>query len=355
MSKMMRRLAALSAVALLVTACGGDDDTADEPAGQPEDTEASAEEPAEQPEQTAEQPEQTAADQDSLVLGVSNLGLSFPFTASISDGMEAAAAELGIQLVTLDAGGDLDTQVNDVQDLIAQGVDGILLIPLDGAAAESIVDDIVAAGIPVMSVAVQVGDASQRDLKDVYPGLAALITQDEIATGAIAGEIAIELVPGGGQVAIVEGAAGFPENTTRVQEFTTVVEAAGFEIVASQPGDWVPDVAQATCQNLITANPDLVLIYALSDDMAAGCGEATEAAGVDVKIVGVGGSSLGIDAITDGAVAGTVCYQPVAMGETALQAMVDLLTGAATFEGDFVSYDTPGITAENLDECVPQW
>lgn len=294
---------------------------------------------------------------ETFVVGVSNLGLSFPFPASISDGIAARASELGVEIVEFDAQGDVDKQTNDVDDLIAQDVDAILLLPLDGGVAESHVEAANEAGIPIIAVAAQVGDPNERDLRDVFPGLVALVTQDELEAGAAAGDIAVELLPDGGEVAIIEGAAGFAEVTTRAVLFEErLAEAdAEFEIVARQPGDWLPDVAEAACQNILASNPGVVLIYAQSDDMSVGCAQAIASAGSDAITIGIGGSGLGIDAIRDGTVAGTVCYKPFDMGELALQTMYDHLSGATVLDGEFVTYETPPITADNVDDCDPQW
>lgn len=347
--------ALLTALLLLLAACGSGgeasgDETADAGGATADGTEEAAGDDG-----TAEATQ--AAEGDDLTVGVANLGLSFPFPASIGEGIAAAADELGVQVVELDAAGDAATQSDDVEDLIAQGVDGVLLLPVDSAVAEGVVDRLVEADIPVVAVASQVGDPEQREIEDVYEGLVALVTQEEVAAGEQAAEIVLDVVPDGGDVAIVEGQAGFAEVSTRAVGFEEVLESAEaeYEIVARQPGDWLPDVAEATCQNLLASNPDLAAIYAQSDDMAAGCAEAADAAGVEVPIVGIGGAALGIDAIAAGDIAGTVCYKPIDMGELAMQTLYDHLTGASTETEQFVTYETPAITAENVDDCEPQW
>jgi len=349
--------ALLTALLLLLAACGsggdgagGEPATPDGPTADGGDTE-----PAAGGEETAAAA--PAAEGENLTVGVANLGLSFPFPAAIGEGIAAAAGELGVELVELDAGGDAATQSDDVNDLIAQGVDGVLLLPVDSAVAEGVVDSLVEADIPVVAVASQVGDPEQREIDDVYEGLVALVTQEEVAAGEQAAEIVLDVVPDGGNVAIVEGQAGFAEVATRAVGFEEVLASADaeYEIVARQPGDWLPDVSEATCQNLLASNPDLDVIYAQSDDMAVGCAEAVEAAGADVPIVGIGGAALGIDAIAAGQIAGTVCYKPIDMGELAMQTLYDHLTGASTETEQFITYDTPAITPETVDDCEPQW
>ncbi|GAA2874191.1 sugar ABC transporter substrate-binding protein [Streptosporangium fragile] len=290
-------------------------------------------------------------------IGVSNLGLSFPFPAAIGKGIKDEAAKLGVKIVELDAQGKADKQSNDIQDLMAQQPDGVLMLPVDSGVAQGLADKLKAAGIPTVAVASQVGDPKTRQLKDVYPGLVALVTQDEYAAGGKAGEIAAQVLPGGGKIAIVEGAAGFAEVVNRWQEFPVSAEAKGakFEVVARQPGDWVQDKAQSACQNMLASNPDVQLFYAQSDDMAVGCAKAVKAAGSKAQIVGIGGSKLGVDAVQAGDVAGTVCYKPEDLGKLALTTLYKHLTGEQKQDAAFVTYDTPPITKDNVAECTPQW
>lgn len=293
---------------------------------------------------------------EGLVIGVSNLGLSFPFTAAMSRGIQEAADELGVEIVEFDGQADTVKQTNDIQDLITQEVDGIILIPLDSAIAVGWVDEINEAEIPVVATGVQVSDGD-RELTDVYPGLVALITQDEIQAGCISGQAVVELLPDGGEIAILEGAAGFNEVIWRNEGFMEILEAAGnFEIVAQQPGNWIAEDGEAACQNMLQANPEIDLIYAHNDDMGVGCQRAVESAGSEALVFTISGGTVpGLNLVEDGDMAGTICYRPATMGAIALITMVKQLTGAEEYDAAFISYTTPLITADNLDICPSEW
>lgn len=299
----------------------------------------------------------TSGPQKVSSIGVSNLGLSYPFPAAISAGIKEAAAAKGVTVTELDAQGKADKQAADVQDLIGQKPDGVIILPVDGGVAQGLVDQLKKAKIPTVAAASQVGDPKTRKIEDVYPGLIALVTQNEVKTGLTAGEAALKILPDGGKVAIIEGASGFAENTLRVQDFTKPATAAGktLTIVAQQPGDWVPDKAQSACQNILVSNPDVQLFYALSDDMAVGCSKAVKAAGKTIPIIGVGGSKLGIDAVKTGDVAVTVCYKPKDLGEITFNTLYAYLTTGQTPNPRFISYNTPAITKDNVSDCDPQW
>ncbi len=297
-----------------------------------------------------------ASDTDSLTVGVSNLGLSFPFPSAIGEGIKAKAEELGVKIVELDAQGETEKQANDVQDLIGQAPDGVLLLPVDSGVAVGLVDQLNSADIPVVAVASQVGDPAERELDDVYDGLVALVTQQELASGRTAGELALKAVPDGGKLAVVEGAAGFAEVELRFAEFLDPAEEAGvtFDVVARQPGDWTAEASQAACQNMLSGDPDIDLFYAESDDMGVGCAQAVKAAGSDAKVIGIGGAQLGIDGVESGQLFGTVCYKPFDLGGLAMQTLFDHLTGEEK-EAEFVTYETPAIDASNVGDCDPQW
>ena len=85
---------------------------------------------------------------EDLTVGVSNLGLSFPFPSAIGEGIQRRADELGVKIVQVDAQGEAEKQANDVQDLIGQQPDGVLLLPVDSGVATGLVDQLTEADIP---------------------------------------------------------------------------------------------------------------------------------------------------------------------------------------------------------------
>lgn len=289
-----------------------------------------------------------------FTIGISNQGLSVTFPAAIGKGIADEAKAMGFQVVELDAQFSADKQVNDVQDLISRKVDGILLIPVDAGLSSRLVDSATKAGIPIASVHGQVG--ADKPLSEVYKGLEFLYIEDEVKAGATAAQIAIDAMPSGGKVAIIEGQAGFAEVKLRAQDFkTTLTKTGKFTVVANQPGDWTAEKAQAACQSILSAQPDVALFYAESDDMGVGCSKAVKAANSKAKVIGIGGSKTGVEAVTNGDMLGTVCYKPFTEGQEATKLFAQVLQGAWTNKGKLITYDTPGITKANVSSCSPQW
>ena len=294
-----------------------------------------------------------------MSFGLSTVGLSYPFAAAIAKGFQAAAARAGVEAIVLDAQGRVQKQADDIDDLISQKVDGIALMPLDSVVAQSWVDRATAAGVAVVAVGSQIGDPRTRALQDVYPKLVALVTQDEVAAGREAGQLAARILPRDrtANIAIIEGAPGFAEVLQRASGFRQGLEAsrAHYRVVASQPGDWTADKADVTCQNILAAHPDIDLFFNEADDMAVGCAHAARAAGSHAKLVGIGGSKLAIVSIEAGRVDGTVCYKPEDLGALAFAALYENAIGRKPRHAGFVTYRTPGVTRPEVGQCTAQW
>ena len=301
----------------------------------------------------------TATAASPLRFGLASAGLSYPFAAAIARGFEEQAARAGVTAIVLDSQGSVQKQANDIDDLLAERVAGIVLMPLDAVVAESWVDRAAAAGVPVVAVGSQVGDPKTRPLRAVYPKLAALVTQDEVAAGREAGRLALRLLPPDrvARIAIIEGAPGFPEVVQRAEGFRQALDGAHarYRILASQPGDWTADGADAACQNILAAHPDIDLFFNEADDMAVGCAHAVRSAGSRARLIGIGGSRLAMVSLAAGRIDGTVCYEPRELGMLAFEALYARVRGGGPARAAFITYPTPGITRANASACPAQW
>ena len=294
-----------------------------------------------------------------MSFGLSTVGLSYPFAAAIAKGFRDAAQRVGARASVLDAQGRVQKQANDIDDLIGERVDGIAVMPLDSVVAQSWVDRAATAGIAVVAVGSQVGDPRAHALNDVYPRLVALITQDEVAAGREAGELAARLLPRNrtAHIAIIEGAPGFAEVLQRAAGFRAGLESqhVDYRVVASQPGDWTAEKADITCQNILAAHPDIDLFFNEADDMVIGCAHAARAVGSHARLIGIGGSKLAIVSIKAGRIDGTVCYKPEELGALAFNTLYDHVTGVKPRHAGYITYRTPGVTRADVGQCAGQW
>src|SRR5438045_2388195 len=94
-----------------------------------------------------------ATAQQNITIGVSLAQDDNPFYIAMLRGIRGRAQELGWDVATVSANEDKLKQINGVQDLIARGVKGILISPIDAVGVNAAYDAAAAAKIPIVSVA----------------------------------------------------------------------------------------------------------------------------------------------------------------------------------------------------------
>ena len=154
------------------------------------------------------------------------------------------------------------TQVSQIEDLINQGVDGLLVNPMDSNACIQVLEKAKEAGIPVVLVDQGI-EAGHEDLYVTF------ISTDNFAGGQAAGERMAEVLGGAGNVIIVRGANGSRRAMTAPRASRPASRATGLELINEQPGDWVVDKAMQVTENMIQADPDIQGIFCCSDNMLA--------------------------------------------------------------------------------------
>lgn len=302
----------------------------------------------------------TAAYAKDITLAFVTTNQQNPAEVSMTSGFKEEGEKLGAKVLILDARGSVEKMTNAVDDLIAQGVNGIAVITLDSTVAQSWVDKANEANIPFTAVAVQVGDPAKRSFKDVYPGLSALVGQDYIVSGERLGEEAAKMLPKDhtAKIGIVEGMPGYALVKQLSDGFKQSLDKAGvkYDIVMSQPTDWTPAKGESVCQNALVANPDIDLFFSHAEDMAIGCAKAiTDAGSKAMLLTAAGGSKLGIPLIKSGEITVSMCETWKNTGALGAKSLFEAASDASTPKARLVEYKPAFITKENVDSCPPQW
>src|SRR5438067_11902198 len=94
-----------------------------------------------------------AAGQQKTTIGVSLAQDDNPFYIAMLRGIRARAQELGWEVATVSANEDKVKQINGVQDLVARGVKGVLISPIDAVGVNAAYDAAKAGNVPIVSVA----------------------------------------------------------------------------------------------------------------------------------------------------------------------------------------------------------
>jgi ribose transport system substrate-binding protein len=286
---MNKLITSLCALMLLTAACGRDDDAGGGGGGEAQ-----------------------------VALAISTL--QNPFFVTLRDGAQETADEAGVELLVSDAQDDAQTQADDIQNFITQGVDVIVINPVDSAAIVTSVEAANQADIPVVTVdrAAEGGEISAH------------IASDNVQGGQMAGEYLVEEIGESGQVAQLEGIAGTSAARDRGEGFQQAVDAAsGIDVVATQTANFDRDEGFTVAQNIFQGNPDLAGVFAQNDEMALGAVEAAREAGIlqDLVIVGFDAVPDALEAIEAGDMAATIAQQPDLMGRESVEAAAALIDG----------------------------
>ncbi|WP_287492903.1 substrate-binding domain-containing protein [Sellimonas sp.] len=253
-------------------------------------------------------------------VGFSISTLNNPFFVSMADGAEAKAEEMGIDLTVVDAGNDTAKQSSDIEDLIATGIEVLIVNPEDSASVAPAVSNAISQGIKVIAVDRTVDGADV----DCYIGT------DNVAAGELAGNYLVDHLESGDQIAILEGIPGASSAIDRDEGFHNAVDGK-LEVVSSQTANYDRAEGLTVTENVLQANPDIKAILAANDEMALGAIEAVEAAGKepgkDILVTGFDAGDDAIQSVKDGKMLFTVEQQTTEMGQMAVESAEKMMKG----------------------------
>ena len=245
------------------------------------------------------------------------------------------AEAAGYQVIVQSAENDAQKQISEAENVITQGVDAIVIQPVDFHVAAGIAEMASKAGIPLASYDDLILGAKQ----------AGYIGRDPMDGGAAAAKAVLAKVPRGNYV-LIGGDAGQTGSTLMQKGYHTVLDplvAKGdVKIVMDQfTPAWKTEPAQANAENALTANNNKVDAFLVSyDGMSLGVLQAIAAAGVEPGKIPVTGQDMELSAaqaIVEGRQFGSLWPAPDEMaiaGAKAAVAMAECKDIGATTTAD---------------------
>ena len=179
---------------------------------------------------------------------------------------------------------DLAEQVNLVEQMIAQQVNGIVIAPADSKALVTVLKRARDAGILVVNIdnKLDADVLKQADLKVPFVG------PDNRAGARKVGDALAKQLKAGDKVTIIEGIPTAFNGQQRRLGFEEAMAAAGMNIVGVQSGLWEMEKANGVAAAMLSANPELKAILCANDNMALGAAAAIQAADKTGKVLVVG-------------------------------------------------------------------
>ena len=277
-------------------------------------------------------------------------GTSHEFWKSIHAGALKAAGELtlaGTPVEVIWKGplreDDREQQIQVVEGFTSQGINGIVLAPLDSRALVRPVEEAQRAGVPTVII------DSALETNNIL----SFVATDNIKGGELAADRMGELLGGKGKVLLLRYQEGSASTTDRENGFLQQIKAKypNIELISSdQYAGATRDTAKRTAENLLNRyGNDLQGIFCVNESSTAGVLLALQDIGKAGKIafIGFDATDTFIDAMRNKQLNGFVVQKPFNMGYLGVKTMVDQLSGKPIEKR--IDTGVTIITPENLD------
>ncbi len=255
-----------------------------------------------------------------------------PFRIAETQSIRDEAEARGIDLIVTNAESDLNKEISDIQSMVDQGVDALIISPLNSEGLDPAIAYAKENGVPIMTIDRLL--TTMTACED-YIGW---VGSDFVEQGRRAADAMVRETGGEGRLAVLLGAPGVNVTTDRNNGFMERLEEldTNIEVVAEQAANYERAMGQTVTEQLIANDPDITAIYAHNDEMALGAVAALQAAGYspgDVKIITIDGTQGAVQGIIDGWISGVIESNP-RFGPLAFQALEDFYDGAGCARGD---------------------
>ena len=279
-----------------------------------------------------------------LVIMTSLPSMEFPFFVHMQKQLDQEARRIGgIKIMAADGQNRVPKQTADVESAIIQGVDGIIISPIDVNAMAPALQQAIDAGIPVVTVDRYVGG-----VPDIYAHVGA----DNVKGGEAQARLIMEMFPSGATIVNLQGQPGASPAIDRNKGLHNILDGnSKYKIVAEQTANWSRDQGMSVTENILTglsSPPDV--INAANDDMALGAMEAVKARGLNVKILGFDALPEAIAAVRDGSLMATVEQFPGGQSKTALNLLVNDLRSSTKPYNRVIFLNPITITSDNYKQ-----
>ena len=266
-------------------------------------------------------------------------------------------------ITIVDGANDQATQTNQIQNFITQGVDVLIINPVNSSSAATITDLVVGADIPLVYINRE-PDADEEARWSANSWNVTYVGCDARQSGTMQGEIIVDLgqdkvdLNGDGKIQYIM-IEGDPENVDaqyRTEFSVTALEDAGWTVdcLDDQGGNWDQATAQGLVANALSAHPETEVVFCNNDAMALGALQSIEAAGrkvgEDIYLVGVDALTEALEDVLAGTMTGTVFNDHIAQSHGAADAAINYITGAGN--DYYIGCDYVKVTTDNAQSVL---
>lgn len=292
-------------------------------------------------------------DAGELTIGFSQTGFNHPWRISMLEAMQAEACRHdNIELIVLDGNVDVAKQNNDVRDLLARGVDGIVMSPVESAGLVPAARAVMAEGLPLVLL-----DRDVPSEKTLFIGQSNVTMAEQVAKRMA------EDLEGKGDVVVITGLKGSSPAVDRDQGMMNVLaDHPGINVLVKGDGEWIREPAVRLMEDWLTAHPKIDAVFSHAEESAWGAQLAIARANrcsEGIRQYTFDGSNAGFKSVRAGTFGADGNYTPF-IGDIGLRAVIYTLMGQdipgkAEYHNagyQLVLPDSPTVVPENAEEWI---
>jgi ribose transport system substrate-binding protein len=282
----------------------------------------------------------------SLKVGMANFSQCCPYFIGMNNAViDEAKPYSNVTIVSTDANGDAAKFQSDIEDLIAQKVNGVIVSGAWLEEAPAALDALKTAGIPTVLVDRQFGKGSSESYTSY-------IGPDNFTIGVQDGQYIADRL--GGKGVVVELRGGPADNSiglNRSNGVNSILETyPGITVVVAPDfGSWSADGGIALMEDMLAANPKIDAVFCENDSMCLGAQTAIADAGRsdEMFLVGVDGETAALEAIMNNTnYAATGLNNSDQIGRAAFNRLMAILGGGTPEKNTYLP--SPSITIDNV-------
>lgn len=264
------------------------------------------------------------AKQDDVVkIGVSISNFDDTFLMYMKDGMDKYAKELGakVEVTYVDAKEDAAKQLSQVENFISQGMDSIVVVPVDTQATEPITSTCVNEKVNLVYV---------NRLPANLPAEVTFVGSNSKDAGVFQMEYLAEKLGKKGNVVVMLGKLDNEATQKRTEGVKEIVSKnADMAVIKEQTAEWSRAKAMTLMENWLSSGDKIDVVACNNDDMALGALKAIEAAGKlgEILVGGVDATPDALKEVESGKLSCTVFQDANGQGLGAIKAAVDMAEG----------------------------
>lgn len=274
--------------------------------------------------------------------GATYMTMNNPYFGAINEAIKGKVTANGDILITLDPALDLEKQISQIDDMIAQGIEVLFLNPVDWKGIEPAIAACREAGVLVVNVDAPVFNEALVD---------GIVASDNYAAGTLCARDMMSRLSSGGIALLTHPTTKSGEDRIRGFDDLVFTDGGPYTEIGREDALGQLENAMPLMDDMLAAHPDISAVMCLNDPTAQGAVSALKAAGYEpgeVLVYGVDGGPDAKKLVKEGWITATAAQSTMGIGAAAVEMAYKLLDGESVER--VVLVDVVLITADNVDE-----